>query len=561
MLTPQFEIKQFDDYLLITIKAPYIKSNDVEIYIESNEFKFYVKPYFLRLYFPGDIIEDGREKAEYDVNTGVFKVEVPKKNCGEFFPDLDMLTTLLETKKKHMMKTIEVVEPEGQDDEKKDNENDEVEDCEIPSDDDLCWEVEQELFTPSELLNSYKYGFANRVDGVFSRLQNEMFEMIDVPDPDNTAPKDRKELRIKEETEKFDAQHYIADMMDDEIIQELINFQASWDIEYDRILDTYKKSYPETSDLINHKGNPTFFNEEEHFVFKEEEKERLIQLPNKDFILDKIEEHKVFLSLVDIIFGYVYDHRTTEGDSTSESPWTICKLTGTLSWLDTFTSLEDVLTTNARRSLCYPLYRHWSLIEKIIEDVRRIFVLGRRWILRCLLDIKSILQGDETKYILNELYITDLSIWIQKVKRKRISSIANKLQCIQVCKEDMNFDLDNVERTLLFIDDDLDGSSGESEDSDSSSSSCNDTSSDSSSTESESLDSDDVSEEETDIKPDITLPPLTISHTATLQPKIEVINSKDCDVPDDIEVIRTGLQELMTVQEKFVDGVDEGEAS
>jgi len=552
MLTPQFELNQFDDYLLITIKAPYIKTNDVELYIENNEFKFYVKPYFLRLYFPGEVIEDGREKAEYDVSTGIFKIHVPKKTCGEFFPNLDMLTTLLETKKKHIVKQIEVVETsENQVDNAQSN--DELEECEgAVSDDDLCWEVEQEIFNPTELLSSYKYGFANKMDGVFSRLQNELFEVIDVPDPDNTSPKDRKDMRMKEEIEKFDAQHYIADMMDDEIIHGLIKYKASWDLEYERILDTYKKSYPETSDLINHKGNPMFFNEEESFIFDEDEKSKLLQLPNKDYILDKTEERKLFFGLVDIIFGYVYDHRTMEGESTSESPWTICKVSSTLSWLETFTNLEDVIAANARRCLCYPLYRHWSLVEKIVEDVRRIFLLGRRWILRCLLNIKSILQSDENKYILNELYITDYCVWIQKVKRKKISMIANKLHSVEVRKEDMDLDLKDVEMTTLHMDDDFDESSGDEEDSDSSSYG---SSTDSTSSGSESLDSDDISNDNDDYDS-------RSHHTPRFTPsisapaKIEVIDSKESDVSNDIEIVRTGLEELLTVQEKFVDVLD-----
>ena len=285
MLTPQFELEQFDDYLLITIKAPYIKTNDVEIYMEDNEFKFYVKPYFLRLYFPCDVIEDGQEKAEYDISTGIFKIQVPKKNPGEYFPNMDMLTTLLETKKKHLFKHIEVVDDDNQNENDltkmnsngKENENvncskDVNDNVGGSEDDDLCWEVEQELFKPADLLTGYKYGFANKVNGVFSRLQGELYEVIDVTDPDNTPPLDRREQRVNEENARFDSQHYIADFMDDEFIQGLINYKAPWDIEYERILTAYKNSYPETSDLITPKGNPILFSEEEKFMFKEEEK-------------------------------------------------------------------------------------------------------------------------------------------------------------------------------------------------------------------------------------------------------------------------------------------------
>ena len=49
MLTPKFTIEQQDNFLLISLKCPFIKSQNVEIFIEKNEFKFYAKTYFLRL--------------------------------------------------------------------------------------------------------------------------------------------------------------------------------------------------------------------------------------------------------------------------------------------------------------------------------------------------------------------------------------------------------------------------------------------------------------------------------------------------------------------------------
>ena len=59
-----------------------------------------------------------------------------------------------------------------------------------------------------------------------------------------------------------------------------------------------------------------------------------------------------------------------------ESAWTICKLSPTLSWLDWFKSLDEVMTACYRRALCYPLSRHWDLTRKVYQDVKRIFQLG-----------------------------------------------------------------------------------------------------------------------------------------------------------------------------------------
>jgi len=583
MLTPQFELQQFPDHILVTVMAPYIKSNDVEIYIENNEFKFYVKPYFLRLYFPCDVIEDGRESAEYDISTGRFKIEVPKKIAGEHFPDLDMLTTLLAKKKKHTIKPIEVInDVNGVDsgdnkdilDEDNDDDNNDG-DCDgIDIDEEgLCWEVEQELFKPDDnILSGYKYGFANKTNGVFPRLQSDLHEMIDAPDPDNTSPQARRELRLKEEVEKFDQDHYVADLMDDDYVQEFLAFKAQWDVEYERILLAQKTSYPETADFINSKANPSFFTEEEEgFEFTSEEKNTLLQLPNKDYLLNKEEEHAVFLSLVDVIFAYAYNHRTTEGDNTSESAWTICKVSGTLSWMDSFKNIPDVLTSCTRRCLCYPLYRHWLLVEKVSNDVKRIFLLGRRWILRCLLDVRAILQKDESKYILSDLYITDLCIWIQKVKTKKIISLANKLQCSNVEKREVGFNLVHIEEKVLAIaekgcaaavesseDDGSSTSSGSGSGSDLSSEEEESSTESSGSSESSELDSDDDDDNGIANNKDNSCSNGVVTAARSSKPTIEVLQQSgdESTVPDDVEVIRTGLEELMAVQ-TFVDGTIE----
>lgn len=64
----------------------------------------------------------------------------------------------------------------------------------------------------------------------------------------------------------------------------------------------------------------------------DEEKESLKKLGNKEFLLSKDDKKSVWLSLVDIVFAWAYNHRTTLGDYTVESAWTLNKLSATLSW-------------------------------------------------------------------------------------------------------------------------------------------------------------------------------------------------------------------------------------
>lgn len=549
MLTPAFELHQEHSYLLLTIKAPYIKANDVEIYMEQNEFKFFVKPYFLRLYFPCEIIEDGREKAQYDISTGIFTIHIPKKNIGEEFPNLDMLTTLLAPKKKHVTKPlIEVVCTDDTPSGKTDNEDclddnnkhqEEKEEDEEDEDDDMCWEVEQEVYQPKPL-DGYSYGFASQTTGVFARLKDELFDVIDLPDPENTSPQERKMQRQHSENEKFDVEHYQADYLDDEYIQELIRYQTPWDVEYKRIIDVYKNSsYPETSEIITPKGKTSLFAEETKVIFTDEENNKLLQLPNKEYLLSREEEHQVLLGLVDIIFAHAYDYRTTEGEHTSESAWTISKISSTLCWCDSFRSLQDVLVTNMRRCLCYPLYRHWRLIQAVLNDVQTIFLLGKRWLIKSLLDIQSLFQADESKYILNELYISDLCVWIQKVKDKKILSLANKLRCMDIEKSSMDFNLLVIEEKASSMYDSKHTGMSSGSDTDSSSDSSD---GDNSDTTTDSDDIDDVIS-----KKDVAPSAQVVDSQHVIPPsKIGMTSS---ELSGDMNVVCTGLSELLQISE------------
>lgn len=47
---------------------------------------------------PGNIIEDDRSSAKYDLSSGEFKIVLPKETPGQFFEDLDLLSKLLARK-------------------------------------------------------------------------------------------------------------------------------------------------------------------------------------------------------------------------------------------------------------------------------------------------------------------------------------------------------------------------------------------------------------------------------------------------------------------------------
>jgi protein SHQ1 len=114
--------------------------------------------------------------------------------------------------------------------------------------------------------------------------------------------------------------------------------------------------------------------------------------------------------LVDIVFAWAYDHRTTYGEHTIESAWTVGTISATLAFLTEQESVRKCVVGSFRRALCYPLVRSWEVLQLVLQDVKAIFAMGKRALLRCLLDCHTIFQKDEVKYLLNEIYITDYCV-------------------------------------------------------------------------------------------------------------------------------------------------------
>ncbi|XP_070707827.1 protein SHQ1 homolog isoform X2 [Pempheris klunzingeri] len=425
MITPAFDLSQDPQYLVLHIRVPYTRTSEFDLYIDGTEVKFYAKPYFLRLTLPGRVVEDGREKATFDIDKGLFTLRVPKETAGEHFEDLNMLTRLLAPKGSRSAKPLVEDVTSGCSDcaGEAEDEDDEEE---------FDWQVEQEVYKESceeELRGQQKYGFGNQRSGVFARLQEELCDVTDVKNPDGTTAAERRQARLQAEDADFSADHYLADLFEDEEIKGLLKFRPWW---------------AKLSPCAAQEGAAAV-------VFTDDEKEQLRKFTNRSFLLDKTCRHQVWLSLVDVLLAYSYEVRCTEGEHSVESPWTIRKLSGTLSWLETFGSLQDVLVSFGRRVCCYPLYRHFNMVSAAVRDTTKILQSGKACVLKCLLDIHKVFRENEPAYILNDLYITDYCIWIQRVKSKKMTALAETLQNTSPRKKDLELDLEELEEAAAMV--------------------------------------------------------------------------------------------------------------
>jgi protein SHQ1 len=95
MITPKFTLRQDDAFVYCDVQAPHIKASDVEFVVDGATFTLHCKPYFLKLNFEQQLIQDGRETASYNIDAGLMTCALPKAEPGQHFDNLEMITKLL----------------------------------------------------------------------------------------------------------------------------------------------------------------------------------------------------------------------------------------------------------------------------------------------------------------------------------------------------------------------------------------------------------------------------------------------------------------------------------
>lgn len=70
-----------------------------------------------------------------------------------------------------------------------------------------------------------------------------------------------------------------------------------------------------------------------------------------------------------------------------------------------------------RRSLAYPWYRNYKLAKKCQEDVYDLLKLGKRAILKVLLELKDLFDHHDIYYVYSKIWLDDYCIWCQTKAR------------------------------------------------------------------------------------------------------------------------------------------------
>jgi protein SHQ1 len=447
-VVPKFSIDQDNDYVIITIRVPYVKISAAELITDNTEFTFYCRPYLLKLSFPYELEgEDDRCKATYDPDNdnGTLLAYLPKKTPGQHFPDLDLTTNLLQARIRKDTADMQAdpVAPS----------------IEIISDilnntDDGCTDTSSVQVSPHRDLlihRNRRYGFNEKYHSVFKNLNDHTSDILELEDPDKTTAVGCRLGRLTKENALFDMTRYLGDLFgheDDAVYIEAMAFNPFWNIHWNfwkskTALPIVAASAandvasgpidPSSSCGLNSatsRKNAAFdamggFSESEAKIMSH-------SLPRRLYLIapGSREEKAVLLGLADILFAFCYEYRITLGEFNVESVENLCRLSSLLSWLDWFSfskdSAKSVLIYSARRSLIYPYIREFKFTRKIWTDVAKILVLGKKCILKCMLLLRQLLEHSDSHYLLNKIFIDDYCIWLQSADNESLHAFARE---------------------------------------------------------------------------------------------------------------------------------------
>ena len=486
MIRPIFNVTQDETFIYIESKVKYVKISDFEYFIENNNFRFTLKPYYLNINLPGKLNSESKQNSfTYEPENQKLICKIEKMNIGENFQNLQFISTLYENKSKgendkalSNNKSIftKIEEINSNDNEKSKDPSENIQINNAKELNDYLYNVYTkeknqiknkkdgiEELKGMKNINDYKYGFNNHFFDVFDKRKEELIELCDL-NPKEIPINKRYLYKLEKENNDFVPERYITDLFLDDKNSDFYDEIFTGIIEND--LNEKDRKFLES---IKDKKNKDNFDEIENEVLY-----KISKLNIKDDSIDKnnnsgkkIFKYNLYLNIIDILFGYIYNCLITEYENSSESGWTINKLSSTLSCLIDFDlnyysqsyeisfdilfeTIENLFVSNYRRVLIYPLYRNIKICHKVKNIIIKILELGRFSILKCLLKIKNIFDRNEPRFLLNIIYIDPLIKWIQNYGNDKIFEIIKQqIIKINIDKEKLKLDLDIYERDYL----------------------------------------------------------------------------------------------------------------
>ncbi|KAJ2656462.1 hypothetical protein IWW48_005025 [Coemansia sp. RSA 1200] len=476
MITPRFTVRQDDASVYITIHAPHVRAQSLEFDVSDDQFTFFASPYYLRLTFPGSVVEDEAATASFDAAAGDISVTLSKLTHGEHFKNLDLLTGLLATRRERergpgdvgsagdsggvRRPAIEEIGTSG-------GQLGDEERAEMLMDEEFDWEIPQTVNTDTDaddsLINGVKYGFNQQYSGILAHVYETANEVNELPSPESMSLEERRLSRVASENAKFDEDYYVENYLYDDDIVPLIRFNTPNHHILKRIQRLRKQEvHPDDDSSVaklthnvqqnitadSKEGDSNGTSDAAWDEFTDDERKTMLDLPRRTYLISQ--KQTAYLGLIDILFAYSLDYRINMGEHTVESAWAIGVVSSLFSNLDQFVSLRDVVIACFRRGLAYPLYRNWELCERSLEDVYVILKLGKRAVLKAMLEIKGLFDHHDLYYVYSKLFIDDYCVWLQTgASEKALQSLAHQVHGIEIAKDETDWPLDEYEDLAL----------------------------------------------------------------------------------------------------------------
>lgn len=467
MITPQFEVTQDEEFIYVNIKITTIRfsSDAVEVQANENVLIFHLSPYYLRLRFDHNLIDDERSEAKFVPGEECIRVKIAKEVKGQIFEDLDLHSKLLaranDNTKLDAPKgpLIQEIGDNSGTISNTNNTNNTTNDIgKLGAQ--FNWEIEQnENKNDEHILNGVHYGFNNQYNTFMTVSISNGNDINELDDPEHTNANERVLERIKKENLKFDPEYYVSEYMiskygeveDLEIngIKELMKYTPP-------LVKQYLKWYKNTTDEIEK-------NKEMSMVFNETEQNQMTtHLPKKQYLIETDVVKSNYVTILSLLFAYNFEQIENEGTHNPESAWTIGRLTPQIAMLDqqliadkeimiqqvdTQSGEESVIRQaiiiGIRRSLSYPLHRNFELSMKAWKFVYYMLRAGKRMIIKALLDIHEVYRFHDVYYVYNKILLDDLCAWFISDGSDEILkglTIEMKKHLDSITKETIEFD-------------------------------------------------------------------------------------------------------------------------
>lgn len=419
-ITPKFKLSQTPTHFILDISVPHVRVTEIDVAVEGSTVHFSAAPvYLLRLdVSPHAFVPLTEEEcAEYRIEDGSVRVRLCKSLEG-MWNDLDLTGRLVQSRPPTTSRWLQSVE--GQDT---------FVDCQSED---------------STIQLRTGYGFLRLFHGIFTDITRDGLaqEMFEAPLEESSVTHDdwrdqRRRRRLSVEQTKFSTQRYQQDL----------------DIEDDYLYQCARAMRPhwlQSDDLVKQLDQLTVSDE----PFTEDERHELATIPYPllPATMNDEERSRLLHGLADLLFAYAYDHLLTDGEPNVESAWNMSTLSLSLSWLEELDSVEEVVQASLRRALVYPYLRNLEFGLYVWRHVVAILQRGRRCIIRCLLQMRSVLHHSELYYLGNKLYLDPYLKWMQSTVaddgrfEELASAIAHRL--VPDIKSKLELHLDDVDAVL-----------------------------------------------------------------------------------------------------------------